>query len=213
MLPPPAPLNGATRQARPRSLPPHDPMLMVADASFIVAEDPQVGVVEFPPEVARERSGPTWQLVALLHHDAARAAKFHALARASTTRRLDWVTRVAELHITEAVELPEPERRHLAIGLQVPDGPLMTLNVAVRLEDRSLDQARLRNGPPEWVMKSGCCPEHAATVRALPLNTAARLLERGVTTPLVPDSWTPSDVTEGLRPLVWFVMQRLRLQR
>ena len=185
---------------------------MLDDASSIVVEDLQLGREPLTSSVVKERSSSTWQLVALLHHDAARAAEFQAIARTSTARRLDWVGRVADLRVTDAVELPEPERRHLAVGLQVPDGPTMTLDVAVRPKERTLDMAKLRNGPAELVLKGGCCPEHAATVRRLPLNGAARILERGVSTPLVSGTWTPDDITEGLRPLIWFVMQRLREQ-
>ena len=186
---------------------------MVFDASAVVAEDQQIAPIVITSANAWERSSSTWQLVAHLHHDAQRAAQFQSLGQPGSSRRLEWVERVPDLSITDVVELPEPERRHLAIGLQVPDGPLMTLEVAVLPDDRVLDQARLWNGPPEWVLAGTCCPEHAATVRAMPLNMAARFLERGVTTPLGPAPFDPADVTEGLRPLIWFVMQRLRQQR
>ncbi len=186
---------------------------MFFDASSVVAEDQHIAPTVITSANSWERSSSIWQLVAHLHHDAERAAQFQALARAASAKRLEWVRRVPDLHITEVVELPETERRHLAVGLQVPDGPLLTLEVAVLPDDRALDQARLWNGPPERVLKGTCCPEHAATVRSMPLNMAARFLERGVTSPLGLHPFDAWDVTEGLRPLIWFVMQRLRQQR
>jgi hypothetical protein len=213
VLPPPAQLGGGARQS-PKVVPwLLDPIGVLASAASVISLDQTAPVIETLSRAPTVKVTTLLHLAAALHPDEQRRERFAALADLRPHGVPRWVERFGEAAVSDVVEMPVPRVRHLAIGLVVPGGLQLTINAVIDPEQHGLVEADLAAGVPFVAMACRVCQEHGATLRSIPLNTAARFLERSIISPAPDRSSHARHSTERWRTLIWFVMQRLRLQR
>ena len=206
VLPPPAQVG---RPASPQRAQVDGVTETIYLVSAFVAADQRLPIIELLTESERLSPVVLLRLAALFHPDAARRERFEQMADHRSDRCPSWVEHFGEAAVTEVTEMPSTEHRHLAIGLTGQGGLHLTVVTVIDPDGRALLEADVCAGDPLVALERRTCAEHGETLRSLPLNTAARLLERSITSPSVPEGEHPFVQPESLRPLLWFVMRRL----